>query len=65
MRTLERMPEDAVEELQPGTLVIQASTSLTGWAPVFTDTTPTNVLFYTDPDASNAPTRLYRAFQFP
>jgi hypothetical protein len=52
------------EVLQPGTLVIEVSTNLTGWAPVFTNTTPTNVLFYTDPDASNAPTRFYRAFQF-
>ena len=51
--------------LQPGTLVIEASTNLTGWAPAFTNTTPTNMLFYTDPDASNAPTRFYRAFQFP
>ena len=32
---------------------------------VFTNTTPTNVLFYTDPEASNSPTRFYRAFQFP
>jgi hypothetical protein len=53
------------EVLQPGTLVIEASTNLAGWAPVFTNTTPTNVVFYTDPDASNAPTRFYRAFQFP
>jgi len=51
--------------LQPGTLVIEASTNLAGWAPVFTNTTPTNVLFYTDPEASNSPTRFYRAFQFP
>ena len=53
--------------LQPGTLVIEASTNLstTDWAPLFTNTTPTNVLFYTDPDASNAPTRFYRAFQSP
>jgi hypothetical protein len=57
------------EVLQPGTLVIEAATNLsmnlTGWAPVFTNTTPTNVLFYTDPEASNSPTRFYRAFQFP
>ena len=51
--------------LQPGTLVIEACTNLAGWSPVFTNTTPTNVLFYTDLDASNAPTRFYRAFQFP
>jgi hypothetical protein len=45
--------------------VIEASTNLAGWSPVFTNTTPTNVLFYTDPDAGNSPTRFYRAFQFP
>jgi hypothetical protein len=51
--------------LQPGTLVIEASTDLAGWAPVFTNTTPTNVLFYTDPDAGSHLWRFYRAFQFP
>ena len=51
--------------LQPGTLVIEASTNLAGWVPVLTNTTPTNVLFYTDPDAGNSPARFYRAFQFP
>jgi hypothetical protein len=52
--------------LQPGTLVIQASTNLsTNWASVVTNTTPTNVLFYTDPKASNYRWRFYRAFQFP
>ena len=53
--------------LQPGTLVIEASTnvSTTNWAPVFTNTTPTNVLFYTDPDAGHTSTRFYRAFQSP
>jgi hypothetical protein len=53
--------------LQPGTLVIEAATNLctTNWAGVFTNTTPTNVPFYTDPDASIAPARFYRAFQFP
>jgi hypothetical protein len=51
--------------LQPGTLVLEASTNLAGWSPVFTNTTPTNVLFYTDPDAGNYPWRFYRAFQFP
>jgi hypothetical protein len=53
--------------LQPGTLVIEASTnvSTTNWAPVFTNTTPTNVLFYTDPDAGHTSTHFYRAFQSP
>jgi uncharacterized repeat protein (TIGR01451 family) len=51
--------------MQPGTLVIEASTNLAGWAPVFTNTTPTNVLFYTDPEASTYLWRFYRAFQFP
>jgi hypothetical protein len=50
--------------LQPGTLVIKASTNLADWEPVFTNTTPTNVLFYTDPDAGNYLGRFYRAFQF-
>ena len=46
---------------QAPTLVVEASTDLAGWAPVFTNTTPTNVLFYTDPDASNHVWRFYRA----
>ena len=51
--------------LQPGALVIQASTDLAGWARVFTNTTPTNVLFYTDPEAGSHLRRFYRARQFP
>ena len=55
--------------LQPGTLVIEAATNLalnpSDWSPVFTNTTSTNVLFYTDPEAGTNPTRYYRAFQFP
>ncbi len=51
---------------QPGTLVIEASTDLADWTPVFTNTTPTNVLFYTDtPAGPSAPSRFYRAYQFP
>ena len=46
-------------------IVTVHSTNLAGWAPVFTNTTPTNVLFYTDPYAGSFPTRFYRAFQFP
>jgi hypothetical protein len=53
--------------LQPGTLVIEACTNLstTNWAPVFTNSTPTNVLFYTDPDAGSHLGRFYRTFQSP
>jgi PKD repeat protein len=55
--------------LQPGTLVIEARTnlspSLAVWSPLFTNTTPTNVLYYTDPKASNFVRRFYRAFQHP
>jgi hypothetical protein len=46
-------------------LVIEASTNLAGWAPVLANTTPTNVLFYTDQDAGSGLTRFYRAFQSP
>jgi hypothetical protein len=48
--------------LQAGTLEIEASTNLAGWAANFTSATPTNVLFYTDPGASDYLRRLYRAF---
>jgi hypothetical protein len=51
--------------LQPGTPVIEASTNLAVWAPVSTNSTPTNTLFYTDPDASNHLRRFYRAFHLP
>jgi hypothetical protein len=51
--------------LQPGTLVIETSTSLAAWLPIFTNTTPTNVLLYTDPEAGSFSNRFYRAFQFP
>ena len=51
--------------LQPGTLVLEVSTNLAVWAPVFTNATPTNVLFFTDPAATNLLRRFYRAFQFP
>ena len=58
-----QMKVDAI--LQPGTLVIEASTNLADWSPIFTNTTPTSVLFYTDPDSNKSPIRLYRANQFP
>jgi uncharacterized delta-60 repeat protein len=53
------------DNVQPGPLVIEACTDLASWLPIFTNTTPTNVLFYTDPDAGNYPGRFYRAFQSP
>jgi hypothetical protein len=48
-----------------GTAVIQASTNLATWSPLFTNTTPTNLLFYTDPKASNYLRRFYRAVWTP
>ncbi len=51
--------------LQPGTLVIEASTNLASWQGVFTNTAPTNSVLYTDPDIGGVPARFYRAFQFP
>jgi len=49
----------------PGALVIEASTGLMSWSPVFTNTTPINTLFCTDPDAGNNPACFYRAYQLP
>ena len=51
--------------LNPGTLVIEVSTNLTALTPVFTNTTPTNTVFYTDPNAGSLPKGFYRAFQLP
>jgi len=51
--------------LQACRVVVEASTNLASWVPVFTNTTPTNVVFYTDPSASNSAARFYRAFQSP
>ena len=48
-----------------GTAVIQASTNLTAWSPLFTNLTPTNQVFYTDPKASNYLQRFYRAIWTP
>ena len=54
-----------LENVPPaGTLVIEASTNLSanplGWLPVFTNTTPTNLLHYTDPEPATHPARFYR-----
>ena len=44
-------------------LVIEVSTNLADWSPVFTNTTATDALFYTDPDAGKSPMRFYRAYR--
>jgi hypothetical protein len=55
----------SLDNLQPNPIVIEASTDLSGWVPVYTNTAPANVLFYTDPESSNSPKRFHRAFQAP
>lgn len=41
--------------------IVQASTNLINWVPVFTNTTPVNGLFqFTDPTATSYPSRFYR-----
>ena len=55
-----------LENVPPaGTLVIEASTNLADWWPLFTNTTPTNLVFFTDPDATNYARRFYRAVWTP
>ena len=46
-------------------VVIEGSTNLAGWEAISTNTTPTNVLFHTDPEAGSHRWRFYRAFQSP
>ena len=43
------------EVLQPGTLVIEASTNLAGWRRSLPTPRPPMSLFYTDPEAGNHP----------
>jgi hypothetical protein len=45
--------------------VVKSRTDLADWTSVFTNTTPTNVVFYSEPDISSDTARFYRAFQFP
>ncbi len=47
----------------PGKLVIEASTNLLEWLPVFTNSTTTNLMFFTD--TSNGSSRFYRAVLLP
>lgn len=53
------------DEIEAGTLVIEASANLFDWSPVFTNATPTNVVYYTAPDAGYYAWRFYRALQRP
>ena len=48
-------------------VVVEASTNLTAWTPIFTNVRPGPVpaVLYTDTDATNFCARFYRAFQFP
>jgi hypothetical protein len=59
------MFQGEVDNLQAGALVIEASTDLTNWLPIYTNPVPTNVLFYADPDTGKYPGRFYRAYQSP
>jgi len=48
------------------TCMIQFSTDLLTWSPLFTNTTDTNGIFdFPDPDSANAPQRFYRAVAAP
>jgi Beta-propeller repeat len=50
---------------RPNTVMIEASTNLVGWMPIFTNHTSTNLLFYGDPDAGSHLRRFYRALRVP
>jgi hypothetical protein len=54
-----------LDNVQPRTLVIEACTDLVDWLPILTNTVPSNVVFYTDSDATNYSGRFYRAYQSP
>ena len=48
------------------TCVVQFSTNLVAWSPLFTNTTDTNGVFdFVDTDSTNAPQRFYRAVAAP
>ena len=44
-----------------GSVLIEASTNLTQWAPIFTNPSGFGTIQYIDPTASNSPLRFYRA----
>jgi hypothetical protein len=54
-----------VQLRRPNAVVIEASTNLAGWTPIFTNYTTTNLLFYNDASAGSHPSRFYRAMRVP
>jgi hypothetical protein len=50
---------------QSNQLVIEASTNLGTWFPIYTNATPTYRVFYTDTAVGGLPTRFYRAVLSP
>ena len=46
-------------------LIVQASTNLTAWIPIFTNTPPPFIFNFTDHDATNYPYRFYRTISGP
>jgi len=50
---------------QTSAVVIEASTNLLDWTPLYTNTTPTTLIKYSDPVTTNRPNRFYRAMEIP
>ena len=50
---------------QTSAVVIEASTNLLDWMPLYTNTTPTTLIKYSDPVTTNHPNRFYRAMEVP
>ncbi len=48
---------------RPNAVVIEASTNLVGWTPIFTNSTTTNLLFYNDASVGSLPSRFYRVLR--
>ncbi len=50
-----------VKMRRPNTVIIEASTNLPSWTPIYTNNTSTNLLIYTDPSSAGSVRRFYRA----
>ena len=50
---------------QTSAVLIEASTNLVNWTPVFTNTTPTTLIKYSDRVTTNQTYRFYRALEIP